>query len=139
MVVVRVYSPGAKLLNSYFPFALVFTITSSPEREFNASTSTSGIASSSPPNTSSLFISQYNLPDREAGSTSKSILRSEAVCLIACSSVIIMFSFLIKTLFEVLNTFSISSSGAPIETTKERFPAGTKTLYLPYSSVVVVA
>ena len=48
-----------------------------------------------------------NLPETEEASTSKSILISEAVCLIACSSVIIMFSSLIKTLFEVLNTNGI--------------------------------
>ena len=133
------YSPGASPSKSYLPFEFVFTVTVSSERLLCAKTSTKGIASSSPPNSSSLSISQYNLPDTDEGLTSKSMLISELVCLIACSSVIIMFSSLIKTLFEVLNTFSISSTGVPIETTKVKLPAGTNILYLPYLSVVTVA
>ena len=105
---------------------------------FSAVTGVSDKESSSESNTSSLLLSQNNRPVIEEGSTSRSILIASAVCLIACSSEIIIFSFLTKMLFEVLNIFSISSSGAPIETAKVRFPAGTKTLYFPSLSVVAL-
>ena len=42
-------------------------------------------------------------------------------------------------LLDVLNIFSRSASGYPIETAKVRFPAGTSILYVPSASVVTVA
>ena len=105
---------------------------------FSAVIGISGTESSSESKVSSLLLSQNNRPVMEAGSTSRSILIASAVCLVACSSEIIIFSFLTKRLFEVLNTFSISDGRSPIETAKVRFPAGTKTLYFPSLSVVAL-
>ena len=103
-----------------------------------AVTGVKGIVSSFESNTLSLLISQNSLPETEEASTSKSILISEAVCLIACSSETIMLSFCNNMLLDTSLTLSISVSKFPIETAKVKFPAGAITLYSPFSLVVAL-
>ena len=133
-------------MNSYFPFAFVFTTVSISERIFVALTGVIGNASSTTPlNVPSLSISQNNLPVMFVGSISISISNVELTLgtLIAASSEILTFtksSILspVKILLLTFLIFSSSEVSSPSETIRVRLPATDRTEYFPSLSVVAI-
>ena len=133
-------------MNSYFPFAFVLTIVSTPERMLVALIGVTGRASSTLPlKVPSSSMSQNNLPVMLVGSISISMSNVELTpgYLIAASSEIFTFNkssaeVPVKILLLTFLIFSSSEVNSPIETNTLTFPATDNTEYFPFSSVVVL-